>query len=484
MTLSDKLATDVMVSTLVNASQKVRGLVFVPLLTRFLGVAAYGAFVQVRVVTVLLAKVSQLGLQKALIRYSQENDDVEQSQLYAKLTVVAVCNAMVVGAITFGAAAWIAAVFLDAPQYASAFHVGAILVPTYSAREMAQNYYRAEMDVKRFSLYEGAKTYLNVGAVSAVVLFTGVGVTGVVAVVVATELLFAVVLQAVVLRTTGLSWPAPEGLPEILEYSVPIMVGNVSGVFQDRADRLLLGFFVGAGAVGVYSVSYTVARVLRLYVLPLRVTFFPEFSRLWTEGDRETCKGVLANGARYMVALAVPSIVGLYLVAEPLVGLLSTSRASASATVLLPVLAAGLAVLGLETLYRQLFLADERTLTVSGLRVAASVANVGLNVVLIPRMGVVGAAVATLATYLGTFVALFALARRTYGVEFVSAFTTKAALSAGGMFGVVTLVGVDGLVPLLLICPPVYFSLLVLTRAVEVQEIRSLLGAAMTIPRR
>lgn len=88
MALEEKLSSDIVVSTLINLSQKVRGLVFIPLITKLLGTASYGAFVQVEIIARTCAMISRLGFDRALIRYAQGPTDAERGQLYLSLLLV------------------------------------------------------------------------------------------------------------------------------------------------------------------------------------------------------------------------------------------------------------------------------------------------------------------------------------------------------------------------------------------------------------
>ena len=472
MALSEKLSSDVIVTTLVNFSQKIRGIVFIPLITRLLGTASYGAFIQIEVIARMCSAIARLGLENALIKYSQERDG---SRLYITLTSVTLVLGSVIAVNVFLTAESISRLFLSSTEYTALFQIGSLLVPIYIAQDMGQNYYRAEMRVKRFSVLEGLKTYLNVGTVIVVLFVMNGGLFEIVVAVTLVELVFALILQGTVLRSTGLHTPSISDIGPSVRYSIPIMVGDVSGMFQDRVDRLLLGIFIGANAVGIYSIAYSVAKLLRMYALPLRVTFFPEFSRLWEEGDQESCYQYLANGTRYLIGLAVPSVVGLYLIGEQLIGLLSTPEAAAYAPTLLPIIAAGIMLIGLDTLYRQLFFASGKTLLVSIIRVGASLLNIGLNVVLIPQMGVIGAALATLLTFIIGFSVLYGLTLRNYEIIVEWEFALKSLGAAVIMLGVAILSGIQSLILLLVLCPVVYFTVLIAIKGVHPHEARFIL---------
>lgn len=471
MGLDEKLSSDVVVSTLINLSQKIRGLVFIPLITKILGTAAYGAFVQVEIVARTFALLSRLGFDRGLIRYSQGRTDEERGQLYISLLLMPLGISSLFTASIIVMAGPISAIFLSTQEYALLFKIGALLVPIYVAQVMAQNWYRAEMNIKWYSILEGLKTYLKVATVIAVLFVADLGLASLIAAIVIVEGSFAVLLQGAVLRRTGLHWPTTDGFEEYLRYSLPTSLTDLAGRFHDRADRLLLGFFLGASAVGIYSVAYTVAKLLRIYVLPLRLAFFPEFSRLWEAGQQEECYRYLADGSRYFLGLAIPSIVGLYLTGGQVIGWLSTSEAAEQAPLLLSIIALGIVWSGLETLLRQILYADGDTKTPTIIHVTSTLFNIGLNIALIPIYGIIGAAFATLLSYFLTFSVLYAIATRRFDIDLEGGFTIRAVAAAGIMFAVVTLLGVQHVIALLVSCPIIYGSLLVLFGGIELDEL-------------
>ncbi|MFC4989690.1 lipopolysaccharide biosynthesis protein [Saliphagus infecundisoli] len=471
MSIAEKVSSDIIVSTAINLSRKIRGLVLIPLITRLLSTASYGVFVQIEVVARLSAGLFRLGLERALVRYAQTRESrTGRADLYYSLTLVATTSGSVATVLIFVFAEQTAKVFLGSVTYAPFFELGSVLVPVYVLQDMAQNYYRSEMRVKMYSALEGVKTYLNVLSIAGVLLILDQSLIAVVTTVVIVETVFALVLQGSVISHVGLQRPTFDGIHTQLQYAIPAMVIDVFGMFQDRFDRILIGYYLGAASVGVYSVAYTVANILRTYILPLRISFFAEFGRLWEENDREQCRQFLRDGSRYFLALSIPSITGLYLIGEPFLSLLATPEVAAEATILLPIIATGLVFIGLEVLYRQLFLAAEETLFPAAIRVGGTVLNIGLNVVWIPMMGVIGAALATMVSYSVGLGTLLWVANRRFDIPLETVFAVKAVFAAATMSAVIVATGVKGLVPTLVFAPTIYFITLLALKGVRKHE--------------
>lgn len=397
VSLAGKLSTDVLVTTLVKLSLKVRGIVVIPLLTISLGTAAYGAYVQVFVVATLLGQVAVLGADTGVVQFLQQYGDDRPVVYWTLSSVLAVTGTA--GALLVAAAAEpLASVTLGSAGYASAFVVGAPLVPLTIYFRLGQGYLRATRRIKHYAATDAAEVYSHVGAVAAVVLLTDWGVTGVLAAVVTTRAVVVGAIHLAIAAEVGLERPSPRRLRRYLSYSLPTTGTDVARSALTRVDRVLVGAFLGASAVGVYSVAYQVAQGTLLYVQPLSIALFPEFSRLWAE-DRERVRDLAVTGLRYFLALAVPTIGGFWLVGEQFLSLLTTAETAAAAAPLLVLLGAGISLQGLSTVYTELFYAADETGVPFRIQSAAAIANLLLNVALLPVFGIVGAAAATILAF-------------------------------------------------------------------------------------
>ncbi|MFC7135283.1 MULTISPECIES: flippase [Salinibaculum] len=475
MTLKDKIVSDTLFATVIKIGEKARGILFIPLITLYLGANAYGVYAQLIVVTRLLAGTFELGLHSAVIRYFQSYDYVsERRELYVDvLGFILVLSTLVAGGM-FVFAERISQLTLNDATYADVYRLGALLIPINSALIIAENYYRAKRRIKSYSLLNGLKTYLSMVAVGYVVLFQSGTLTDLVLYLVLTELSFFLLIQGDVFRHLGVQFPRFRTIPKSLRYSLPVMAGQISGNFLTRADRLLLGYFIGPFAVGAYTVAYKFANQILLFSRPLSNSFFPEFSNLWENNKREDARSYLHAGTRYFLTLAVPSVVGFTLVGERLIALISTSEVASEGGLALPIIAIGVSFWGLTHLYSCLYYAAELTKPVSYIRIIGAGVNILLNVLLIPIFGLVGAAVTTAVSYFCIFTVMWWYSRNMLGMDNRRYRIHKIGFASIGMYSVVSTSGFDGLlivIPLAVVC---YFLVLFLIGGLTRSEIESL----------
>jgi O-antigen/teichoic acid export membrane protein len=158
-------------------------------------------------------------------------------------------------------------------------------------------------------------------------------------------------------------------------------------------DAVLLGFLRGVRDVGLYNAAYRPVTVALAVPLTYFQGLFPALSRTWGEGP-QALRALAERSLRLCAIAAVPLGVGGMLLAEPVIALLFGPPYAESALPLkLLIWSAALVIL--RGSYRH----SLNAAGMQGLDLRCALAscglNVGLNIVLIPRYGLVGAASAT-----------------------------------------------------------------------------------------
>lgn len=184
----------------------------------------------------------------------------------------------------------------------------------------------------------------------------------------------------------------------IAEYTIPLTATSTANVLDKRVDTILVGFFIGPVAVAYYTIGKQVVQFIETPMSALGFTLAPTYGAQQAKGKSNTAAQMYEESLSHGLLLYIPAAAGLVLVAEPLIQLVFGTDYTGAIPVLqvLAVYAVLMSVTkltsnGLDYLGR----ARERAI-VKGI---SAVLNVVLNVILIPWIGVVGAAVATVITY-------------------------------------------------------------------------------------
>jgi O-antigen/teichoic acid export membrane protein len=431
MSYRSKFSTDIIVSMAATLSIRLRGLIFIPLISGGLSVTAFGAYTQVLAVARLLEMLAGMRLYDALVRYGQEHDQDTSELFYTFFTVVVVSSAFV-AIFTFSIAQLLSRYTLSTGKYAAAYQAGSVLVLLRAVFRIQANYFKMNGRIKFHSIIETANTYVIVGGVSAAILIFSTDLAGVFDAIILGDALTVVLLQGLIVREIGIATPSFERIGEYLRYSVPITTSTLASTVSSRVDRFLIGAFLGAQAVGVYSIAYQIATAIMIYIKPIRITFFPEFSQLLENGELDRCSRYLRQGVRYFLLISLPTVGGMYLIGPDVIDIIAGEGANPSG-VLVAVIALGIVGLGVDHIYWVVLTADKRTLRVTIIRWVGAVANLGLSIPLVLEFGIIGAAVATLGTYALTAGLMYYSSGKVFKTTFVTETMIRAALATVAM---------------------------------------------------
>lgn len=155
-------------------------------------------------------------------------------------------------------------------------------------------------------------------------------------------------------------------------FGVTILGSRILDYVQGNADNALVGRYLGASALGLYGVAYSVILLptQRLF-LPLQDTFFPAFSRI--QDDRGRMAELWLRLSRVVCAVVAPAMLGLCAVAPDFVTVVLGHRWAGAAPVL--------QILSIVTLMQGFTAVAKRTLTALG-RAGLVLRNSALRTVL------------------------------------------------------------------------------------------------------
>jgi O-antigen/teichoic acid export membrane protein len=238
-----------------------------------------------------------------------------------------------------------------------------------------------------------------------------------------------------------------------LAYGLPVAVALALNIALDAGDRFLIALFLGPEAVGVYAAGYGVAdKTIGLICAWGAAAGAPMMMAAWERDGAEALKDVSRQVARTLLLIAAPAAAGLALVAQPLSEVMIGEEMRAQAASIMPWIALSGLMSGFVMHYlSEAFALSRRTDLRAGLMTIPAVANVGLNIILLPMMGLMGAVYATVACYALALVLLGFVGRKLTPLAWPWADFAKVAGACAAMAIVVPAMPSPGGLPELLI---------------------------------
>ncbi|MBA3342506.1 MAG: flippase [Gemmatimonadaceae bacterium] len=195
----------------------------------------------------------------------------------------------------------------------------------------------------------------------------------------------------------GRTIPRPSliGGMALLRQSGFITVSRLLRALIVTFDILLLALLASNSDVGLYTAAYRVCLLVTTIAMATHVVFLPGLVESAAAGP-ERVTTVMSRSLSLTSAVIIPLVVGGIVLAEPLLAFLFGAEYGAAA-VAFQLLLASIGVLAIHGIAHNVFVAMHQTGREAVIFGAAAIVNIGLNVILIPRYGLIGAAFATLA---------------------------------------------------------------------------------------
>jgi O-antigen/teichoic acid export membrane protein len=201
--------------------------------------------------------------------------------------------------------------------------------------------------------------------------------------------------------------------PAIFLAVLPMGAMAVLGMIHFRADSVMLTLLRPEVEVGIYGNAYKVLEIVVTLPAMFVGGLFPEMNQLIKRGS-DALQPMLQKAFDLLVFAAIPVVTGLILVAPQIIAILTRNNVVESA-LSLQILTLAMLPLFFGTLMAHALLAVEKQKALSFVELGAVVANISLNLYLIPRFTYYGAASATVVTELLTTAITIWLVARVVG---------------------------------------------------------------------
>ncbi|HEX3054285.1 MAG TPA: oligosaccharide flippase family protein, partial [Aggregatilineaceae bacterium] len=201
-------------------------------------------------------------------------------------------------------------------------------------------------------------------------------------------------------------------IPALL-FSLPLVPHMLFSWVLNFSDRIILGKFVSLGDVGIYTVGYQFGLVVGVVITAISNAWAPWYFRASTEGRREH---IPAFGTYFVMLTAALALVVTVFAREAVA--VMTAKSYHDAWTIVPLVTVGYFVNGLAGRYADVLMLHKKTAAVGLTTVAAGVANIGFNLLVIPELGIVGAAYGTIFGYAVRLVLTVYYAAQTHDLPF------------------------------------------------------------------
>lgn len=380
----------------------VANFVLVPIYARYLDVAGFGALVLITAAYGVFSSVSLMGLNSAIVR---EYYALEHHRARRQL-VGAVMGAVTLSGVAGGLGLLLIVHLVPAIGRAIFGTTHADVLVLVAAYFVVQNLYAIQLATARASAQ--ARRYAAVGVFQAAMLVVlsltlvvglRLGLTGYVLAALGAAVLGTV--GGILMAGTAPVWPSHwrASLAPALAFGMPLVAVNLSGWAMGALDRYLVNALLGIEATATYGLAYKVGSLANpLLIVPITAVFPPVLFRRMSTNGISGALPLLLRVHRWVILAGAGFAVGVTLAAKPLIRFFGSTRYLAGVPTV-GWIAFGFLAFASYTIMSNYFALQRNTRRIAVLVAISLAANVVGNLVLIPRYGIRGSAMALFVSY-------------------------------------------------------------------------------------
>lgn len=184
-------------------------------------------------------------------------------------------------------------------------------------------------------------------------------------------------------------------LDKMMKFSIPMVPNSVSWWIITASDRYMVASFIGLGAAGVYSVAFKIPSMLTVlssvFMQAWQISAIKEFD--------SKDKGMFYTEIYQLYSAFLMIICSLIIMLSKYISFVLFSLDFFSAWIYVPVLMIAFVFNGLSAYLGTIYTSAKATKMLFYSTITGAIFNIILNFYFIPKLGVMGAAIATLLSY-------------------------------------------------------------------------------------
>jgi O-antigen/teichoic acid export membrane protein len=207
---------------------------------------------------------------------------------------------------------------------------------------------------------------------------------------------------------------------KVSRYGLPLSLTVALTVVIGTSDRFLIAWFGGEDDAGLYSVAFDfTTQTLTLLMVVVHMAMFPLAVQAWEREGPDAAQEQMRSNVSLLLGIGVPCVVGLSVLSPGIAQCFLGESFRDTASQIIPLVALGAFLAGLKAYhFDTAFQFVHRTLDQVWIVLFAAVVNLGLNLVMIPKWGINGAAGASVLSFLMAIGLTAWIGRRHFALAF------------------------------------------------------------------
>jgi O-antigen/teichoic acid export membrane protein len=409
-----KLASQTAIYGLSSVVGRLLNYLLVPLYTRYFLPAEYGVVTELYAYVAFLVVMLTYGMETAFFRFSKKE---ETTKVYSTTLISLLISSVVfVGLIFLNSSAisqWLG--YANHPEYIQFF---ALIIGMDAVASISFAKLREQDKAMRFAFIRIVNIMINIGLNLYFIVYQEYGIAyifiaNLVASVITLLMLFPQMISS--------SWVFDKKLwKKMMIYALPLLIAGLAGMTNETIDRILLKHLLpntdmAASELGLYGAFYKLSIIMILFIQTFRFAAEPFFFAQEKEGNS---RKIYADVMKYFTIIMAIIFLGVTIFYDVIKGFLGSEYHDERGFLVVSILLLANLFLGIYYNLSIWYKLTEKTKYGAYLSIFGAIITLSLNFTLIPVLGFVGCAWATLVCYFSMTVASYYLGKRHFSVPY------------------------------------------------------------------
>jgi O-antigen/teichoic acid export membrane protein len=377
-----------------NLLTLIAGLLSFPIFTRMLSTSDYGVMSLINLTSSLCITFCKGGLQHALIR--EWDDNKEHERIIVSTALFG--SAIITGVILFilGSITIFITYYSNSWMYAIYFCIICGLTTTEVIKSIFYNKIRATQDTLWYNIITVFSKYGQITfAVLFMILYSNTAV-GLFSGFIVISITIVILLFYRNRKHISLAAFDCHKFRTMLAFGFPLIFYELNNMLLTFVDRYFIGIFQGVATVGAYSAAYNMTFYIQnLLVSSVSLTLYPMVVEKLKKENSDAYRQFMRESLLWFCLVSSAVVLGFAALGKD-VFLLSATVKYAEATVVITPVICGSFFYGVFIVSSSELFVQNNTKAMALIMTIAALINLALDILLIPRMKLLGAAYATL----------------------------------------------------------------------------------------
>ncbi len=181
-----------------------------------------------------------------------------------------------------------------------------------------------------------------------------------------------------------------------LVFGLPLLLFYIGAWTLEIGNRYVINFFLGAEKVAVFTLLYSLLGVILALSTTVSATFYPYISEAWR--NKKKFETLLNISMKYSLILIIPSLIGFFVLQQQIITLISGEKYLTALQILPFLIFVPLISAAVYNMYLIMLLKNQ-TGKIGTAYIIAALFSLISSIILVKKLGLVGAAISTLAGY-------------------------------------------------------------------------------------